>query len=360
MTRINQSIGTLKLIDIRPQHLNNFYASLMKPGARKDNKRAIAEPVLTKLVAEKGYTKHYIASMAGITESTLRELLKGKPVQPDTATAVAKVFEKPVKRLFRIVEDMRPLDNKTVLEHHRLISTILEQAQKELLVPYNAAEKASPPKTKKKQPNYFQPEVVAKVMDALEAEPLIWQLATILFISTGCRRGEIMGLKWEKINLETNQVLIDTALLYTKSKGVYEETTKTSDIRWLKLPQETMDMLRQFRTTQMQQRLKARIPWDESDYVFTNAAGERMHPDSITDWLANFSQRHGLPHINPHAFRHTAASALIFHGIDVVTVSKQLGHASVSTTEEFYAHMIAESQAKVSDCIADVLLRNRA
>lgn len=85
-----------------------------------------------------------------------------------------------------------------------------------------------------------------------------------------------------------------------------------------------------------------------------------MHPDSITAWLADFSKRHGLPHIHPHAFRHTAASILLGGGTDVVTVAAQLGHASVTTTQAVYAHIIDENKAKASECIADALLRKKA
>lgn len=84
-----------------------------------------------------------------------------------------------------------------------------------------------------------------------------------------------------------------------------------------------------------------------------------MRSDVITGWLSEFSTRHNLPHITPHAFRHTVASVLLANGTDLVTVSKQLGHASVNTTESFYSHIIEENKAKASACIADVLLRKK-
>lgn len=85
-----------------------------------------------------------------------------------------------------------------------------------------------------------------------------------------------------------------------------------------------------------------------------------MRPGVITGWLSEFSTCHNLPHITPHAFRHTVASVLLANGTDIVTVSKQLGHASVNTTESFYSHIIEENKAKASACIADVLLRKKA
>jgi len=97
--------------------------------------------------------------------------------------------------------------------------------------------------------------------------------------------------------------------------------------------------------------------WRNTGYVFTRDDGQPMNPQSIGRWLTEFSKRLGLPHINPHVFRHTVASMLIANGTDVVTVSKQLGHASVATTESFYSHIIEENLNKASECIADVMLR---
>ena len=179
-------------------------------------------------------------------------------------------------------------------------------------------------------------------------------------IVTGCRRGEIMGLQWEKVDLDNNRVKIDKALVSSKSKGTYLGNTKTSDVRYLNLPQETMSLLRQHKWEQLRLQLANGDRWIPTGYVFTQDNGDRMNPDSITAWLNDFSARHGLPHINPHAFRHTVASVLLANGTDIVTVAAQLGHASASTTENFYAHIIEENKVKASECIADVLLRKKA
>ncbi len=83
-----------------------------------------------------------------------------------------------------------------------------------------------------------------------------------------------------------------------------------------------------------------------------------MRPDSVNDWLGKFSKRHGLPHINPHASRHSMASLLYFNGVDSVSISKRLGHAQVSTTANIYAHVMEEADKKNADILADVLLKN--
>ena len=229
-----------------------------------------------------------------------------------------------------------------------------------MLVPYNAAAKATPPRLEKKEPNYFQPEQITAILEALEREPLKWRAITHLLIVTGCRRGEIMALKWEKLDLDTGKVRIDRSLVITKSQGIVDGPTKTSDIRYLTLPKETTDLLRQHKVEQLRLQLANGDRWQRTGYVFTQDNGDHMSPDSITGWLKDFSARHGLPHINPHAFRHTVASVLLANGTDIVTVSKQLGHASITTTESFYSHIIEENKAKASECIADVLLRKKA
>ena len=360
MVRINQAIGHIKLADIRPQHLNSFYKNLSEPGIRIGGGSATAKMDMVAWLKKNKISRGKLAELSGISATTVGVAVRGESIKVEKAQAIAKAMGKKVDEAFYVEKNMEPLADKTVLEHHRLISTILSQAEKEMLVPYNAASKATPPRTTKKAPNYFQPETVAAILEALESEPLKWHLITHLLIVTGCRRGEIMGLKWEKIDFENNRVKIDRALVSSKSKGVYEESTKTSDIRYLTLPKETMDLLRQHKRDQLRLQLANGDRWLRTDYVFTQDNGNHMSPDSITGWLHDFSNRHGLPHINPHAFRHTVASVLLANGTDIVTVSKQLGHASITTTESFYSHIIEENKAKAAECIADVLIRKKA
>lgn len=358
LIHINQAIGHIKLADLRPQHLNAFYKNLSEPGIRLGAGTATTKIDLAAWLKENKKSSAGIAEAAGVAASTVSAAAQGKPIQETKAEAIVTAMGKKLRDVFTVEQNMEPLADKTILAYHRLISIVLAQA--EMLVPYNAAAKASPPKATKKAPNYFQPETISEILKALEAEPLKWQLITHLLLVTGCRRGEIMGLKWEKVDFKNNRVTIDRALIVSPSKGVYESTTKTSDIRYLNLPAETMALLKQHKRKQLRIQIANGDRWIHTGYVFTQDNGDRMNPDSITAWLNDFSKRHDLPHINPHAFRHTVASVLLANGTDIVTVAAQLGHASASTTENFYAHIIEENKAKATECIADVLLRKKA
>ncbi len=360
LERINAAIGHIKLTDLRPQHLNSFYKNLAEPGLRSNSSSATVKIDMVKWMKTHKTSRAKIAEKAGISAATMGVAVRGEAIRTDKAEAIAGAMGKKVTDVFTIEQNRAPLSEKTVLEHHRLITTILAQAEKEMLVPYNAAAKATPPKVERHDPNYFQPQQIAAILDALEREPLKWQLITHLLIVTGCRRGEIMGLQWDKVNFERNRVKIDKSLVSSKSKGIYLGNTKTSDIRYLNLPAETMDLLRLHKREQLRLQIANGDRWMNTGFVFTQDNGQHMNPDSITCWLREFSARHNLPHINPHAFRHTVASVLLANGTDIVTVSKQLGHASVNTTENFYSHIIEENKAKASECIADVLLRKKA
>ena len=247
---------------------------------------------------------------------------------------------------------------KTIREHHRLIHTVLDQAVKEGLVAFNVADRATPPKVEQKDVNYFQPEQISSIREALEVEPMKWKTLVHILLITGARRGEVLGLKWDKVDFSKNQVYICNSVLYSPDVGIYESTPKTEKSkRYVSLPEETMQLLRKYRAWQSEERLRLGEYYQDQGFVFAQDNGRPMHPDSVTTWLDRFSKRHELPHINPHAFHHTMASMLYFNGVDSVSISKRLGHAQVSTTANIYAHVMEEADKKNADILADVFLK---
>lgn len=355
LPRINHAIGHLKLTQIRPQHLNDFYEDLTKRSKRQNCTRAVAKEALLQKIAELKLSKATLSRRAHIAASTITVVTRGDPVQLSTAQAISQALECELSDLFTIKEQTFSLSSKTILEHHRLISSILAQAEKEMLITYNPAAKATPPRVEKTAPNYYQPEEMDRILDTLDAEaPLRWKTITYLLIDTGCRRGEIMGLKWNNVDLSEGLITIDCALLYTKSKGIYEGPTKTRDIRALKLSPQCLDILKQWYNHYTDLAKHNESHFSKTSYVFARDDGSPMHPDSITDWLNKFSRKHNLPHIHPHAFRHTAASTMIANGMDLITTAAELGHRSPTTTATIYAHEFAIARAKAAKLRAGV------
>lgn len=250
------------------------------------------------------------------------------------------------------------LSPASILKHHRLISTVLDQAEKEGLVVVNVAGRADLPRQEVHDPNYFQEEQVAAIRDALETESIKWKTLVHLFLITGARRGEILGLKWEAVDFENSRIHINNSILYLPGVGIYEDTPKSErSIRWISLPPETMVLLKQYRAWQTGERLRLGEYYQNNGFLFTKDDGTPMHPDTVSNWLDKFSSRHGLPHINAHAFRHTMASMLYFNGVDSVSISKRLGHAQVSTTANIYAHVMEEADHRNAEILSDIFLK---
>ncbi|MCD8331377.1 MAG: site-specific integrase, partial [Oscillospiraceae bacterium] len=251
----------------------------------------------------------------------------------ETAQAIANALDAPLASLVEI-EKGRTLSPKTVREYHNLISTVLTQALKEGLVPFNVAQRATPPRVPHKAVNYFQPEEIVAIRDALEKEPIKWKTLVHLLLITGARRGEVLGLKWSNVDLDNCKLHICNTILYTSGRGVYEETPKTEQSnRFIIIPKDTAALLKQYRAWQYSERLRLGEYFKNQDFVFSRDDGSPLRPDSVSIWLTKFSERHGLRHINAHAFRHTMASLLYFNGMDSVSISHRLGHSQVSTTK---------------------------
>lgn len=358
--RIYPAIGHIKLKELRADHLNSLYTELAKPGVGKGTAHAVAKVDLPTILKEKAITRATIADKSGVSLRVVYDAVKGKTVSGDAAKAISAVLGLASDKAFTIQEESRTLSAKTILEHHRLISTVLEQAVKEGLVPFNVARRATLPKAEHKEVNYFQAEQVAAIREALEQEPIKWKTLVHLLLITGARRGEILGLKWDKVDFKGNRIYICINILYAPDIGIYEDAPKTErSKRFISLPLETMQLLRQYRAWQNEERLRLGEYYQYQGFVFSQDNGKPMHPDSVTDWLNKFSKRHNLPHINPHAFRHTMASMLYFNGVDSVSISKRLGHAQVSTTANIYAHVMEEADQRNADILSEVFLKKK-
>lgn len=359
LIRTNQAIGHMAVQDIRPHHLNSFYKNLSEEGVRETAPRALPKGDLRAALKEKKLSMAKVAKLAGVAESTVNAAGKGNPILKEKAELIAKAAGIDFDKLFTVDERNEPLSNTSVLAYHRFIHIVLAQAEKEMLVPYNAADKATPPQKEKSEVGTFQTSELIAIRDAAAKEPIKWQMIIHLLMITGCRRGEIVGLKWDRVNWADSSIRIDTTLLYTPDRGVYEDTTKTGAERTIKLPKETIGLFRQYRVWQLETRLACGDRWQDTPYVFTGEYGGHMAPDTLSGYLTSFEKKYNLPHIHAHKFRHSMASVLYFSGADPVSISKRLGHAQVSTTQNIYSHLIEQADTQSAERIADAIFRTK-
>lgn len=362
LERINQGIGHLKLSDIRPQHLNQFYTQLMQDGIRQGNEKAVILPDMDLHTLLQGDTIKGLAVRAGITEKTCRFAMQGKTVSASTASKITAALGMDVKKLFTIRTDRSPLAASYVRKYHLCISVILETAFKEGIIPANPAARATPPKSgDKKEVGTFQPQEIAEILKAAEALPLKWKLMVHLLLASGARRGETVGLTWNAVDWTHSRIHIEQSVYTNKERGVYADTPKSKkSIRWIVLPPQTMELLKQYRE-EYYEPLKAAAgdKWHDTGFLFVQDSGDGigkvMHPQSVTRFCTDFADRNGLPHIHPHKFRHTAASLLYHAGLDSISISGMLGHSSPIVTETVYAHIIEDIHSRTASALGSVI-----
>lgn len=319
------------------------------------------------------YTRASLAEACGLSVTTVENAAKGKSVSIKSADKIAAALGALTEEIFIITGNGKPLSDKSICEHYNTLAMILKYAVKMGFLEQNPCDRAEPPAHEEVEVNYFQPETARKILAALKQEDLKWQAYVQLLAVGGMRRGEVAGLQWENVFLDEGVIKIRDCLLYSPEKGLYIDSPKNKKTRWINIPQQTIELLREYKKWYSENKEKHAAVWQAvweqkretemeklhgKDFLFCNTqTGWPMYPDTLNSWLIRFSERHDLPHLNPHAFRHTLASILIFKGADILSISHRLGHSKPTTTENIYGQIIDMADAMNSECIANVLFQ---
>ena len=214
------------------------------------------------------------------------------------------------------------------------------------------------PKEETKEVEVFTLEEVENILRALEGEP--WHIRAVIEVAlfTGCRRGEIVGLKWADIDFENQRISVKRSI-YKLSDGKAREKepkSKTS-IRTISIPERLCKTLTEYRLQQNRHIAYLGDEWKNLDYVFTEEDGYVMNPQTPTKQFDHFLKRHGIRHLKFHGLRHTSATMLLANGCDIKTVSARLGHADITTTN-IYVHAL-ESTDRMAAQTFDNFLKTK-
>ncbi|WP_306487746.1 tyrosine-type recombinase/integrase [Agathobaculum sp.] len=355
MPRINAAIGHIRLDRLQPHHLMQFYANLEEAGIREDSKQRFKGD-LKEMLRSRSITKTAFAEQAGVSPAVLASITQGKNISAESARRVSDALGEPVGALFEPTGNDKGLSAKTILHHHRLISSILSTAVKWQVIFSNPCERVDPPKVENKEAVYLDEEQTAQLLEALEGESLQHQVIVKLLLYTGMRRGELCGLEWGDIDFDSSTIRVQRSSLYMSGVGVFTDETKNeSSQRVMKVSDEAIEMLRVFRTAQRKDRLRLGDQWQDSGRIFTTWNGTPIRPDTITGWFHKFIAKSGLPPIHVHSLRHTNASLLIAAGTNLQTVAKRLGHANTTTTSKIYSHAIKSADEAAAETLQDIL-----
>jgi len=250
------------------------------------------------------------------------------------------------------------LSNQTIHHYHRLLSAIFNDAIEWQVIVISPASRVKPPKVTRTQIACYDEKQTFSMLGALEAEPLKYKTAIVLALTTGLRRGEIMGLEWQDINFEDNTITVRQASQYLPGKGTFTKEPKNEmSKRIISIPFSVMSLLKEYRKEWLGSRLKVGDLWQGTNRLFTTWDGKPMHPDTFTKWFPKFLKRHSLHLINFHALRHTSASWLMAQGLPLKSISSRLGHSNISTTADIYGHALKSVDREIAEKFDDLLNR---
>ena len=235
-------------------------------------------------------------------------------------------------RLFRTELYGEGLSDQTVRGIHTTLHAALDKAVEENLIFRNPSDGCQLPSAKPREMKVLTPEEIQRLLIQAREDGCYELL--LLELSTGLRRGELLGLKWSDINFESRTLEVKRQI--QRVNGMIQETAlKTHNVyRKILLPSETVEILKQYKAGQT----------IESEYVFPSPTGGIMEPDCARKMLKRVLQRAGLDEMRFHDLRHTFATLALQNGVDVKTLSGILGHYSAGFTLDTYAHVTAQMQ----------------
>lgn len=349
MQRVNLALGHIKLKELKPGHIASFYANLQEEGMRC-KRLATYKGNFAKWMKKKHTTMAALSRDTGLSIWMFKQLRDGKPIKLQNAEQIANFLEKPFDDLFTVVRDLTPLKPGTIHTYHRTLSAVLYRAVKWGYIKSNPAACMDLPSLKNRKAKYLDEPDARHLLELLQAEPIKWRAIITFDLLSGLRRGEILGLRWDDVDLDAQTITIAQTSNYIPTKGVYTDTPKTATSnRPLKLSRSAFLLLLEYKRWQDAQRKKLGDAWKDQDgRVFTTDNGKPMFPDSVSQWFTKFVRRTGLPQVTVHSLRHTYASLMIADGTPLVVVSHKLGHAQTSTTANIYAHVIASAEERAT------------
>ena len=238
--------------------------------------------------------------------------------------------------------EARGLSAQTVQHVHRTLSQALAHAVRLGVLFKNPAQQVKPPK----------PDREIKILGKDEIRTLLksakgdWlYLPVLVAVTTGLRRGELLGLRWSDLDLNAGTLTVNQSIERIKGELTFKAPKTKTSRRSITLPALTIQALQEHRAVQARERLKLGLGRDQRGLVFTRADGQPLDPDSLSKAFGRLVAVADVTPITLHGLRHTHISHLLMDGVHVKVVSERAGHANINITLAVYAAYIPSMQA---------------
>jgi len=282
---------------------------------------------------------------AGYIKNHIKPNIGDLPIEKLSSLELQKFYKKLLTegRIPRIESEKQPkgLSAKTVRNINQVISSAMDMAVEQKIILTNPTKSCALPKVEHKEMHTLPVEQLSAFLREAK-ESGVYELY-YLDLATGLRRGELLGLKWDDIDLMNGIVHVHRQVARVDGE-VREVPLKTKNsYRSIAISSDAVTML-----TEMKKRKL-------SDYVFPSPSGGPISPDSVRHMLHRVLKRAGLPAIRLHDLRHTFATLALQNGVDIKTVSGMLGHFSAGFTLDTYAHVTTAAQKEAANTMGNVL-----
>lgn len=260
---------------------------------------------------------------------------------------LAKLTPQDVEGLIRRVRE-KGLSPEMQRATRKVLRTALNQALKWGLVARNVASLTDAP-TVERFPTHALPAHQAQtLLDAARGDRLEALYALALWL--GLRRGEVLGLRWQDVNLEARTLRVEMAQQIAAGGKLELVAPKTErSRRTLPLPAALVPILRAHHTRQLTERLQAGQCWQDHDLVFCTRHGTPISPRNLVRSFKALLKRAGLPDIRFHDLRHSCASLLASAGVPARVAMDILGHTNISTTMNIYTRVFDDAKRQAAD-----------
>ena len=238
-----------------------------------------------------------------------------------------------------------------------ILRIALNRALKLGLVARNVAALTVAPKLVRKRIHSLSPEEARRLLDSARGDHL--EAVFTVALSLGLRMGEILGLRWQDVDLDGATLAVNQAIYRIAGKGLVTAEPKTDrSRRALFLPDGVIRALKAHRLRQLQKRLAAGPRWQDSGLIFTSGVGTPLEPRNLFRSFKALLRKAGLPDVRFHDLRHSAASLLLAQGVPMRAVMELLGHSNIGTTADIYSHVMPAMMRDVADKM-DAILSSR-
>ncbi|MER6612279.1 tyrosine-type recombinase/integrase [Streptomyces xantholiticus] len=230
----------------------------------------------------------------------------------------------------------------TAKESHRVLRTALTAACREELVMRNVATLVEPPSVDARDLSPWSLDETLDFLTAARKDPLY--AAFVLAIALGFRRGEVVGLRWENLDLEKREIRVRTQRQRVRGEAYEDDPKGRRRKQTLPLPAICVAPLRWQRLRQAAQRERAGADWQETGYVFTTRTGQPIEPRNLYRSFTRVADSAGIRVIRLHDARHGCATLLTAAGVAPRVVMEILGHSQIAVTMNVYTHVVQDTQ----------------